>query len=40
METTDNMTDDRDWEALLEILVGFTDDFMEERDQPPVQHRD
>ena len=28
------------WETLFESLDQFSDDFMEVRDQPPVQHRE
>ncbi len=31
---------DDGWNVLFEALDGFTDDFMTNRDQPPVQHRD
>lgn len=28
------------WETLLDSLARFTDDFMQERSQPPVQTRE
>jgi antitoxin VapB len=28
------------WQTLLESLEQFSDDFMEEREQPPQQERD
>jgi antitoxin VapB len=28
------------WEALFASLALFTDDFMENREQPPEQHRE
>ena len=28
------------WETLLDSLARFSDDFMEERDQPPAQTRE
>jgi antitoxin VapB len=28
------------WDVLFEALEGFTDDFMEHREQPPIQPRD
>ena len=31
---------ERGWDVLSEALAGFTDDFMEHREQPPLQNRD
>jgi antitoxin VapB len=31
---------DQPWEPLLESLTHFSEDFMRERDQPPVETRD
>ena len=31
---------DQPWEPLLASLAHFSEDFMRERDQPPVQQRD
>jgi antitoxin VapB len=31
---------DHGWDVLFEALDGFTDDFMAQREQPPVQERD
>ena len=31
---------DRPWDTLLDSLTQFSEDFMGERDQPPVQPRD
>lgn len=32
--------EDEPWETLIESLSGFSDDFMSERNQPPVQERE
>ena len=31
---------DQPWDTLWESLTHFSEDFMDERDQPPVQPRD
>jgi antitoxin VapB len=30
----------RPWEAMFESAAQFSDDFLDERDQPHTQHRD
>ncbi len=34
------MPKEKSWDILFSAADGFTDDFMEERQQPPAQDRD